>query len=47
VIDAVEELAPEERGEAVAPLAELLLRARLRVRLYDGRLPVEMRWDLW
>jgi tetratricopeptide (TPR) repeat protein len=43
--DAVRGLAPEERLEAVAPLVELVTTARLRVRFYDGRLPVSMHWD--
>jgi hypothetical protein len=35
----------DEWGPATAPLAELLLGARLRVALYDGEHPVEMFWD--
>ncbi len=47
VADALADLEPAERPEAAAPLADLVARARLRLRFYDGRQPVAMHWDLW
>ncbi|HTE20751.1 MAG TPA: hypothetical protein VK689_20490, partial [Armatimonadota bacterium] len=45
IADAMRDLSPDERREALAPLAELVLRARLRVRFYDGTGPVAMHWE--
>lgn len=43
--DATRTLSPAERSAALAPLVEMLLQVRLRVRFYDGTLPVAMYWE--
>lgn len=45
VAAALPELTPAEREEALQPLRELVLNARLHVRFYDGTLPVAMYWE--
>jgi tetratricopeptide (TPR) repeat protein len=45
VAEAVRELSPGERSEVLAPLADLILTVRLRVRFYDGEQPVAMHWE--
>jgi hypothetical protein len=47
LVDAARELPPGERETALAPLAALVLQARLQVRFYDGVHPVVMDWGLW
>jgi tetratricopeptide (TPR) repeat protein len=45
VVEAVRELPPEERTLVLAPLAQLVLQARLRVRFYDQLHPPAMHWE--
>lgn len=45
VADALPELTPAEQDEALQPLRDLVLNARLHVRFYDGTLPVAMYWE--
>lgn len=45
IVEAVRELEPAERIPALAPLADLVLQARLRIRFYDQVRPVSMHWE--
>ena len=45
VAEALPELTPAERDEALQPLRDLVLNARLHVRFYDGSFPVAMYWE--